>query len=303
MSKSPDAFRTISEVAEWLDTPAHVLRFWESRFSQIKPLKRAGGRRYYRPSDMRLIGGIKKLLHEDGVTIRGVQKILREQGIRHVVALSPEIEPAPPKAAAAPGDGATQAIAAGDEPPAEPPAELTAQLAAAPPAEPAEPALAEVPPAEGHDPAEPFFDFGDERFETAFAPSEPPAELAREPHTPAVPGPGADGAASVSGSEPEVEARDDAGAMDAGTALQPDSATQKDTGDTVSTEDRAAAPGAVPGPPQSRGPRDLSDRVPLPTRLRELADIGDLPQGRDRNAMVAFHSRLRGLRDRVAARI
>lgn len=90
--KSPDAFRTISEVAEWLDTPAHVLRFWESRFSQVKPVKRAGGRRYYRPSDMVLLGGIKKLLHEDGMTIRGVQKILRDQGVRHVAALSQELD-------------------------------------------------------------------------------------------------------------------------------------------------------------------------------------------------------------------
>lgn len=89
MAKSRDAFRTISEVAEWLDTPAHVLRFWESKFSQVKPVKRAGGRRYYRPSDMELLGGIKKLLHEDGMTIKGVQKVLRERGVRHVAGLSP----------------------------------------------------------------------------------------------------------------------------------------------------------------------------------------------------------------------
>ena len=87
MSKSADAFRTISEVAEWLDTPAHVLRFWESKFTQVKPVKRAGGRRYYRPNDMKLLGGIKKLLHEDGMTIKGAQKILREQGIKHVASL------------------------------------------------------------------------------------------------------------------------------------------------------------------------------------------------------------------------
>ncbi|WP_296430359.1 MerR family transcriptional regulator, partial [Yoonia sp.] len=67
MAKAKDAFRTISEVAEWLDTPTHVLRFWESKFSQIKPVKGAGGRRYYRPADMDLLGGIKKLLHEDGL--------------------------------------------------------------------------------------------------------------------------------------------------------------------------------------------------------------------------------------------
>jgi len=90
--KSPDAFRTISEVAEWLGVPTHVLRFWESRFSQVKPVKRAGGRRYYRPSDMMLLGGIRKLLHEDGMTIRGVQKLLREEGVKHIAALSPALD-------------------------------------------------------------------------------------------------------------------------------------------------------------------------------------------------------------------
>lgn len=88
MAKSAEAFRTISEVSELLDTPAHVLRFWESRFSQVRPVKRAGGRRYYRPNDVALLAGIKKLLHADGLTIRGVQKILKEQGIRHVAGLS-----------------------------------------------------------------------------------------------------------------------------------------------------------------------------------------------------------------------
>lgn len=96
MPKSPDAFRTISEVAEWLEIQAHVLRFWESKFTQVKPIKRAGGRRYYRPNDMLLLGGIKRLLHEDGLTIKGVQKVLREEGMGHVAALS------------APLDGVTQ---------------------------------------------------------------------------------------------------------------------------------------------------------------------------------------------------
>ena len=91
MEKSPEAFRTISEVAEFLDTPAHVLRFWESRFPQIRPVKRAGGRRYYRPADVALLTGIKRLLHDEGLTIRGVQKILREQGVRHVAGLSGEV--------------------------------------------------------------------------------------------------------------------------------------------------------------------------------------------------------------------
>lgn len=93
--KSPEAFRTISEVAEWLGVPTHVLRFWESRFSQVKPVKRAGGRRYYRPADMALLGGIRQLLHEDGMTIRGVQKLLREKGVKHVAAMSPPIDSGP----------------------------------------------------------------------------------------------------------------------------------------------------------------------------------------------------------------
>lgn len=87
MDKSPDAFRTISEVADDLDLPQHVLRFWETRFSQIKPLKRGGGRRYYRPDDVMLLRGIRHLLYGEGYTIKGVQRILREQGVRHVMAL------------------------------------------------------------------------------------------------------------------------------------------------------------------------------------------------------------------------
>ena len=93
MDKGPDAFRTISEVADHLETPAHVLRFWESRFPQIRPVKRAGGRRYYRPADVALLTGIKRLLHDEGLTIRGVQKILREQGVRHVAGLSGDVVP------------------------------------------------------------------------------------------------------------------------------------------------------------------------------------------------------------------
>jgi len=92
MSKSADAFRTISEVADWLGIPAHVLRFWESKFTQVKPVKRAGGRRYYRPADMQLLGGIRKLLHDEGMTIKGVQKIMRDQGVRHVAAMSPPLD-------------------------------------------------------------------------------------------------------------------------------------------------------------------------------------------------------------------
>jgi DNA-binding transcriptional MerR regulator len=87
MEKSPDAFRTISEVAEELDLPQHVLRFWETRFNQIKPMKRGGGRRYYRPLDVELIKGIKYMLYDQGYTIKGVQKLLRENGNQFLVAI------------------------------------------------------------------------------------------------------------------------------------------------------------------------------------------------------------------------
>lgn len=94
VDKAPDAFRTISEAAEELDVPQHVLRFWETRFSQIKPMKRAGGRRYYRPGDVELLKGIRSLLYREGYTIRGVQKILKEDGIAHVAGIGRgEIEP------------------------------------------------------------------------------------------------------------------------------------------------------------------------------------------------------------------
>ncbi|MFQ6552411.1 MerR family transcriptional regulator [Aestuariibius insulae] len=109
MPKARDAFRTISEVSDWLDAPAHVLRFWESKFSQIKPVKRAGGRRYYRPADMVLLSGIQKLLHEDGMTIKAVQDLLKTKGVRHVSAFGadPTVGEAPqierPKRAKADG--------------------------------------------------------------------------------------------------------------------------------------------------------------------------------------------------------
>ena len=82
--KSPEAFRTISEVASELDVPQHVLRFWETKFTQVRPVKRAGGRRYYRPDDIDLLRGIRALLYSDGYTIKGVQKLLREQGAKYV---------------------------------------------------------------------------------------------------------------------------------------------------------------------------------------------------------------------------
>lgn len=98
-SKAPDAFRTISEVADELDLPQHVLRFWETRFRDIKPMKRGGGRRYYRPDDIDLLRGIRHLLYGEGYTIRGVQRILREQGIKFVQTVWQEGAPQPPHGA------------------------------------------------------------------------------------------------------------------------------------------------------------------------------------------------------------
>jgi DNA-binding transcriptional MerR regulator len=95
LDKSPDAFRTISEAADELDLPQHVLRFWETRFSTIKPMKRGGGRRYYRPEDVLLLRGIRHLLYDQGFTIRGVQRILKDQGVRYVVAIGEGKAPDP----------------------------------------------------------------------------------------------------------------------------------------------------------------------------------------------------------------
>lgn len=86
MAKGPDAFRTISEAADELDVPQHVLRFWETKFTFIKPMKRAGGRRFYRPADIVVLRGVRRLLHDDGLTIKGVQKLYREQGLKRIAA-------------------------------------------------------------------------------------------------------------------------------------------------------------------------------------------------------------------------
>ncbi len=121
--KSPDAFRTISEVSDELNVPQHVLRFWESKFTQIRPLKRGGRRRYYRPEDVMLLRGIRRLLYEDGYTIKGVQKVLKERGVRAVADGAREdaeapaaATPAPPPvtAAPAPAEDAAPAMANGD---------------------------------------------------------------------------------------------------------------------------------------------------------------------------------------------
>ncbi len=121
--KSPDAYRTISEVAEGIELPQHVLRFWETRFPQIKPLKRGGGRRYYRREDVELLKAIKSLLYDRGYTIRGVQTLLREQGVQRVISgggepAQPTLKaPAPraePNFAPPPAPGPRSRLAAAD---------------------------------------------------------------------------------------------------------------------------------------------------------------------------------------------
>ena len=190
MDKSPEAFRTISEVAEALETPAHVLRFWESRFPQIRPVKRAGGRRYYRPADVALLAGIKRLLHEEGMTIRGVQKILREQGTRHVSGLSDEMTPE---------EEALEAAMAGraDGEPGLPPDQAEAETAAAleaalqaergvvlpfPPAAVAEAAIASLPETF---PAGVEAAFAEASAASTIVPDEPPQPAVAAPSPPA----------------------------------------------------------------------------------------------------------------------
>ena len=143
MDKSPDAFRTISEAAEELNVPQHVLRFWETRFTQIRPMKRAGGRRYYRPADVDLLKGIRALLYGEGYTIRGVQKILKEENANYVAGVGRgeivprkregEFDGAPPpgtaKAAPRVGRLGAKAAAAAPPPPPPPPPTIVHRLA------------------------------------------------------------------------------------------------------------------------------------------------------------------------------
>lgn len=281
MEKAPDAFRTISEVAEWLETPAHVLRFWESRFAQIKPVKRAGGRRYYRPDDMALLGGIKHLLHDQGLTIRGVQKILAEQGVRHVAGLSGAM-PGPADETAG-NETAVIEHAAAPEPaaqhgPAHPDAAAGARQEQGAPeprasetlVKPAQPPAEPPPP-----PLQPEFSFDRTPPATAGEGAEAdPAPAPAPPRDADSPGGHPNGPANPDAGLPEHEMSDPA---------QPD----------------PAQPGpAQPGPAQSdpAGPEhDIPDHAMIATRLRAGGRIGadDLPQAR------ALAARLAALRLRL----
>ncbi len=182
MPKARDAFRTISEVSDWLDAPAHVLRFWESKFSQIKPVKRAGGRRYYRPADMALLSGIQKLLHEDGMTIKAVQDLLKTKGIRHVAAFgadpmageTPQIER--PRRAKAEAPKPAEETAADTAPP-EPSRQAPPDTHAEPQAEDPAPTVESKPPAQD-EPVDygPLFAFMNEPAEKPAAKEAAPAK-------------------------------------------------------------------------------------------------------------------------------
>ncbi|MGV6813159.1 MAG: MerR family transcriptional regulator [Brevirhabdus sp.] len=271
MSKSPDAFRTISEVAEWLDTPAHVLRFWESRFTQIKPMKRAGGRRYYRPNDMRLIGGIKKLLHEDGMTIRGVQKILREQGIKHVSSLS-------------------QPIPGGEE-----------HSVDAPPAAAPEPVVAVAPsePDEEREVVTSLFRPRDKEPADASA-----VDMANAPRS--CDGEEGKGDADAAMAEPDAPAVTETTLSDATAedVTAPESVVAADAPNATPHDDPVAPAAPVAAtPPSFLRPRSLDETgnaVPIPTRLRDLADIGAVPEGEAKASLSDLYRRLQALRDRVA---
>ena len=112
MAKGPEAFRTISEAADELHVPQHVLRFWETKFAFIRPMKRAGGRRFYRPSDIAVLRGVRRLLHDEGYTIKGVQRLHREEGLRRLVSAGGEETARTPQAGAPAGgkDGLFEAL-------------------------------------------------------------------------------------------------------------------------------------------------------------------------------------------------
>lgn len=275
MEKSPEAFRTISEVADFLDTPAHVLRFWESRFPQIRPVKRAGGRRYYRPADVALLSGIKRLLHDEGMTIRGVQKILREQGIRYVASLSSVAE----GAVAAEED--VEAVLAAEFGPAAEPEEAEPVVAQTAQIISLERALARGDAAAPQPEAEPWpADSGDA----------PPAPSDHWPHDPE------DVAeapfAEVEGDESENEVVDLHPAPEE--AAAPESVPEEEADEPVDTASSAALAEAEAGdetPPESNT---------APTVSALLRRLPPAAATRRKDELRALHQRLFDLRERLA---
>lgn len=262
MGKSADAFRTISEVADWLETPAHVLRFWESKFSQVKPVKRAGGRRYYRPADMRLLGGIKKLLHDDGMTIKGVQKLLRDQGVKHVSNMAPALDDGLPEQ-----DDASISLDTVDQSP--PDGAKVLEFARSPaksdPAETTEPDPETPDPDPQDQPREPEL-FGDTESETA-EPETPPEQTSPEQTPPDNPTPPPDDSDDAEADQPETpvsaESPDSLAAQDdqpetpatpafrhhsTDDALAPSEDSIEDAPEQPTGESNAETPGDAPAP-------------------------------------------------------
>lgn len=338
MSKSADAFRTISEVSEWLGTPSHVLRFWESRFPQVKPLKRAGGRRYYRPSDMMLLGGIKKLLHDDGITIRGVQKILREKGIKHVASFAPQLDGAEADVAAGmqeeqpvtqtPSARASATISPfvrptpADTPesaPADTPADTSADMPEDTPA-----ASSDAPVSEERSDAYPAPDEaqadpaalvpGDDS--SAATPENAPERQQTSPSTPedqhAAPLPDKlSDTVPVAGPDDMLPADDSVSGQDDGAeAASQDRAPERAAQDTAPTgpaaPDVPTAGDALHDLPQVDADPDddalMMPRAPVVTRLRDLTLMHDAPRGDAQDAMSALYRRLQALRDSIMER-
>lgn len=300
MEKAPDAFRTISEVATWLDTPAHVLRFWESRFPQIKPVKRAGGRRYYRREDMALLGGIKFLLHEQGLTIRGVQKILSEQGIRHVASLS----------VATPGEEQEAAIDGTAAAPQAEPQAATQRVAQPQPSAPADTAPAQPGPdmdAPGSQAALPSpgavaqdADAPPQADRAGDSPSpgatrqEAGAEPGQTPGTPGPIEPAAPSPAPAAGSAAESPAESPAAEEPPASGQKPPQQSELAFGDGS-----AAVPATHSDPHENDAgePAEGAARL-LSARLRAGARIAD----GDRDTVLALAKRLAALRARMADR-
>jgi len=300
MSKSPDAFRTISEVADWLGTPTHVLRFWESRFTQVKPVKRAGGRRYYRPADMALLGGIKKLLHDDGLTIRGVQRMLREQGVKHVAAMSPPLDlPEAVVEAAMIEDAVAQTDATEDNvvrlPGAEAPAARQSETQSKDDAQAALPF--DAPGDRGDDAEGAVAEIMAEATAPAEAEKPPPPEASVEPVAP--PPPEAPAKAEAHPAPPHVSAPKPTPEPTPQPASEPPRDTAQETAqDTAPAKAAKTAKAGKPdAPARAKTPLNAVKSGALAERIRKALDAGARPPA---ERLAPLHADLAALRARMA---
>ncbi|MFN3952923.1 MAG: MerR family transcriptional regulator [Pararhodobacter sp.] len=310
MKKAPEAFRTISEVSDLLETPAHVLRFWESKFYQIRPVKRAGGRRYYRPDDVALLAGIRLLLQDQGMTIRGVQKVLQEQGVRHVAGLMPGLDLVlqpqdaddPQHDEAAPLSAPEDKVIAPDDAATMPPeAESETESPATPPS-----ADGDVPDADNPAPLGAPPPVGARTGE--------PAKLPRMPGDPDIPGLRPEPEPEPTLFKAEIEAGIEAGTEDPEPAepakvrvpeAPPADSPVEKSADAPARADEQPAP-AVQHTSPAYGDVTANDAAdfPVPNAPRLAQALRDLPPGslasqRDRADLVA--RRLDSLLDRMSA--